>query len=1030
MQTPNILPIAARLCTALGVLAVLASLVSAQSASAGSIGGRVQNSASGSYLNNARITIEGTSLTTLTNEFGEYFIAGVPTGEARVTVFYSGMPPQTKSVTVGMTQRASQDFDLATDGTGGPVRLDPFTISASREMSQADMATNEQRFAPNMKTVLAADTFGDQTENNVAEFLKLMPAISVAYLEDHANSVSIRGMPSATTIVTANGNQIASNTNSGGNSRAFEFEQLSINDVARIEINKSLLPDMPAEGIGGTVNLITKSAFERSRPEFRYRSYLNFNSTLVTFKKTPGPGREPTYKIQPAFDFTYTNPLHRNFGISVGAAHIKKYVPMYIAGTTWNLNPDPITGVENPFVASITTQDTPKQIQRTSGRVSADWRFAPHDVLSVGFSEAYYREQGMNHRFDVSMGTNPVTVTPAFAQGRLSAGSVTNRGSQTIKSGTTWTPEFKWTHNGPVWKFESGGAFSHASIVRRAHEKGFVSNATFNVGTINPSGTGLVGPTIRFDNTGDYLPTITTVLATGESVDVRSLRHSYLTTGTYNAGVQSVDIKKTLRFTGQRTVDVFIPITVKAGGDVRQSIRDRRSLSPSFTFLGPDGIAASADNAASLYDFVDERYSTVVPPFGNPMFQWGEQYRVWETRNAHQNWFSENVVSDRNNSITNSSYLDEVIASGFVRLDGSFFRNRLTFAGGVRFQNYEVTSESGKVDTLGRYLHDEGGDLVLNPATGQPVVLAGSALETSERTNIERGIDRKTTVRGYYPSLNVAYRISENLYLRANVAKSINYPELSQIVAAETISDFTANPRRLTVNKPLEPWTANNYDIDIEYYTQNGGAVTLAFFRKDISNFIRQSTFNAGTPEATAALTRLGYGQLAPFNYEVIDKFNEGEAKLAGWEFSVDQKLDSYMPGWARGLRAFANTSYKAAPKGVAAGDLEAFSRRLMNWGVSYRRGPFATNLKWNHNPERKLAAPDPTQTRPNSQTYMDVDVSYQFHPKMSFFASATNVTGTARSSYVYTNRTPDYARRRQTNYYGAAIVAGVKGQF
>jgi hypothetical protein len=495
MQTINLIRCAAICAASVGLLFSTSPLFS-QSAPAGSLGGRVQNSAAGNYLNNARVTIEGTNVSTLTNEFGEYFFPNIPPGETRLTAFYSGLPAQTLAVNITAGQRAVQDFDLMTTG---PIKLDTFTISASREMSQADVATNEQRFAPNMKTVLAADTFGDQTENNVAEFLKLMPAISVAYLEDHANSVSIRGMPSATTIVTSNGNQLASNTNSGGNSRAFEFEQLSINDVARIEINKSLLPDMPAEGIGGTINLITKSAFERSRPELRYRSYLNFNSTLVTFKKTPGPGRDPTYKIQPAFDFTYTNPLRKNFGITVGAAYIQKYVPMYIAGTTWTLNPDPVTGVENPFVASITTQDTPKQIQRTSGRISADWRFARNDVLSVGFSEAYYKEQGMNHRFDVSMGTNPVSVSPAFAQGRPNAGSVTNRGSQTIKSGTTWTPDFKWTHNGPLWKFEAAGAYSHASIVRRAHEKGFISNGTFNVGTINASGTGLVGPTIRFD---------------------------------------------------------------------------------------------------------------------------------------------------------------------------------------------------------------------------------------------------------------------------------------------------------------------------------------------------------------------------------------------------------------------------------------------------------------------------------------------------------------------------------------------------
>ena len=126
----------------------------------------------------------------------------------------------------------------------------------------------------------------------------------------------------------------------------------------------------------------------------------------------------------------------------------------------------------------------------------------------------------------------------------------------------------------------------------------------------------------------------------------------------------------------------------------------------------------------------------------------------------------------------------------------------------------------------------------------------------------------------------------------------------------------------------------------------------------------------------------------------------------------------------------FANTSYKAAPKGVGASDLGAFSQRLFNWGVSYRRGPFGTNLKLNYVPEQKLIAPDPAAVRPNSQTYLDIDVSYQIHAKMSLFASATNVTGVLRTTNLFSDNTPEYARRRQVSYSGVAIVAGVKGQF
>ncbi|MBM3855427.1 MAG: TonB-dependent receptor, partial [Verrucomicrobia bacterium] len=214
------------------------------------------------------------------------------------------------------------------------------------------------------------------------------------------------------------------------------------------------------------------------------------------------------------------------------------------------------------------------------------------------------------------------------------------------------------------------------------------------------------------------------------------------------------------------------------------------------------------------------------------------------------------------------------------------------------------------------------------------------------------------------------------------------------------------------------------------YYTKNGGSLTFAVFRKDITNFIRQTTFTAGSPGAAAALARLGYGQLAPFNYEVVQRYNEGAARLTGWEFAFDQKLDRLGPEWARGTRVFYNTSWKAAPSGVSGADLGAFSQRLMNWGVSYRRGRFNTHLKWQHTPERKQSVPNPALARTGSRTVMDVDASYQFHPKVALFASATNVMARHRIQYVYTDRTPDYARARFYQHSGVAIVAGLKGQF
>ena len=59
----------------------------------GSISGRVHNEATGQYLNNARITIKGTGLSTLTDDTGTFRIAGVPSGATTLEAFYSGLDP-------------------------------------------------------------------------------------------------------------------------------------------------------------------------------------------------------------------------------------------------------------------------------------------------------------------------------------------------------------------------------------------------------------------------------------------------------------------------------------------------------------------------------------------------------------------------------------------------------------------------------------------------------------------------------------------------------------------------------------------------------------------------------------------------------------------------------------------------------------------------------------------------------------------------------------------------------------------------
>src|SRR5687767_15415553 len=100
MPTPYLRHFAAGLSAAFLGLVFSAAITAGQTSATGTLEGRVQNVALGDYLNNARVSIDGTTLTTLTNQFGEYRINDVPAGEVRVTVFYSGLPLEKATVTV------------------------------------------------------------------------------------------------------------------------------------------------------------------------------------------------------------------------------------------------------------------------------------------------------------------------------------------------------------------------------------------------------------------------------------------------------------------------------------------------------------------------------------------------------------------------------------------------------------------------------------------------------------------------------------------------------------------------------------------------------------------------------------------------------------------------------------------------------------------------------------------------------------------------------------------------------------------
>ena len=414
----------------------------------GSITGRVQNALSGNFLNNARVSVRGTDRTVFTNESGTYLVNDAPAGPTTIEVFYTGLDPQTITLNVPRGQRVERDIQLRSGTLHGAnanvVKLDSFVVASSRETDAMAIANNEQRFAPNVKLVVSADSFGDVMDGNVAEMMKFLPGVTALYDrsgdQTAAARISVRGFSAGMVAISTDGAQLANTSNVSGNSRFFDFSQMSINNLARIEVTKVPTPANPADSLAGSINMVSKSAFERQGASFNYNIDLTASSHRLDLKRTPYLNDGKIFKIRPGAMFDYTLPLSKNFGLVITGGARSKYVENQERRTTYNAT---LAGsgasIAKPYLQIYDATNILAIFTRYSAGVKADWRVRPNSVLSLGVQGTYSIYGQLPTKFISNLGTN-ATSNPAggtgltfgddFASGPTGRGTVTLASSQ------------------------------------------------------------------------------------------------------------------------------------------------------------------------------------------------------------------------------------------------------------------------------------------------------------------------------------------------------------------------------------------------------------------------------------------------------------------------------------------------------------------------------------------------------------------------------------------------------------------------
>ncbi len=1023
----------------------LVASAQAQATAPGAIEGRVSNPATGDYLEKARLTIEGTQLETLTDADGYYRFTSVPTGTARIRASFTGLTPHTASVVVTTGRTSTHDIALTAgaaraDIGGGPIKLEHFVVSTSREMEGAALAINEQRYASNILNVVSTDEFGATAEGNVGQFLKHLPGMTIDYAGGDARSISMNGVPGNNVPITVGGFDLASGA-SGGTVRTIELELVSINNISRIEVSYSPTPESPGSALAGSVNMVPRGAFERVRPVLNVSTFVMFRDNERTLGKSPGLFREPTRKTQPGFDFSWIVPVNRRFGFTLSGNTSKQYAPNDLMQTVWrgttsatNGAAFPDTPFGRPYLTDYAVLDGMKFTTRSSIGTTLDYKLTARDRLTLSFQYAYL-EAPFNNRTLTFFVTNtaPGQFSTTHTRSTATGGALQLVSQTRKKTGTSYMPTLTWRHDGAIWKMEAGTGHSSASNHYVDIGKGIFQNSTARRNNV----------TVVYDNISYLRPETITVTEprTGQPVDPFNI-DSYVLTAATSVPSHAYDVRRNAYANARRDFSLFhLPFAVKGGLDVRQNLRDIRGDNTTYNFIGADRRATvtptdplgSDDGARAVFDSYTAGRGS---PFGFPGVQWVSNERYWELYQQHPEYFTVNQATAHTNTVNLSKHIEEVVSAAYFRTDAAFFQRRLKLVGGLRAEQTNVKGEGPLTDPTRNFRRDAAGNVIFLPGTRTGAPITTDATGIALLTRIDRGLHAQKEYLRFFPSLNASYNLRENLIARAGYYYSVGRPDFAEYSSGLTLPD-TENPpgpnNRITVNNVgLKAWSAKSTKVRLEYYFERVGQVSLGAFRRDFENFFGNTVFNA-TPEFLALY---GLDATTYDPYDVVTKHNlSSGVRMTGLEFDYKQAL-TFLPPWARGVQVFANGSALRAT-GAGAENFAGYVPRTASWGVSLTRPKYNVRMNWNYRGrQRRGLVAAGRSIEPNTYNwgskalYIDLTAEYYFWKQLGLFANLRNLGTAPQDAEVAGPSTPAHAQFRSRQDNASLWTMGLKGTF
>lgn len=939
---------------------------------------------------------------------------------------------------------------MAADGPSAPApaaadsdgsQLEEIVVTGLRQ--SLINAESIKRDASGVVDAITAEDIGKFPDTNLAEAVQRIPGVTIDRNNNEGARVTVRGFGPEFNLITLNGRSMPGNVLPGQNAtRSFDFENLSADGVAGLEVYKTGRADIPSGGIGSTINIKTARPFDFSDMRAQFSAKADRDAST-----------EVGNKVTPEYSGLFSDKFFDDrVGFLVNGSYSKRNDREEISGVDgWLQNQFGPTAGNNPNLQLTNNNTNPfgnnwaprddnwgvidHSRSRTNGQAVLQFKPVDTVVMTADYTYTYYKDIQDHHTWGAwfDYGPNPYSATIN------SQGTVTNLVDTGSDLSYSSFADTIIQQNGSAGFNTKWAATDNIDVELDAHH----SYANTDGGAAGNNDFGIVGqdPSQSVTKTftlGQYeLPTTSWIYKNG-------LNTSNLTTSTITPLFGQANTNRFYNVIDQARIALTWKNgnadsglkSIKFGFDWEKfQTRAESFSSGNFAWGYYNAVAPNNyDGLIPASDFTKVSSCSILKSFSGGGCQIAVPY--FYTFNL-QNIIAITQKGGTNNDPTfppytfqqaatpnNDDHIREVTPAPYLQFDFATDFNGMPFKAlaGIRYEKTNVTANSlQKVPTSVTWV---------NPTEFDTLYAANATYS-----------DVTSSYGEFLPNLDLSLQVRPDVIVRASYSKTIARSDLLSMIGTTSVTN-TPKPGSRTAtegNPGLLPYESNNVDFAAEWYITKDSYVAGNWFVKRVTNFLTQTTTqqplfgltdpNAGAIEqkAVAELTAAGKGVSAQTIFAQMEADHPGQFTFAGqpgdplviWDVTTPTngnstnihgfELSAQQLFWDSGFGIQANWS---VPSGGAPWNSLAIGNQFALAGLSksynlvgfFEKWGFQTRLAYTHRSSFLSAlgqsdqANEPIYTAAYGQ--LDASASYDINKHMSVFFNGINLTSASQRQY------------------------------